>query len=426
MAPIPQAIIPKIVVISGVRRRLRDRRLVLQSRTKYALLLVSAVVISFSLIGGIQGGARAQDSAIPYLSTLTEIIERIRSDYVDDPSIAEAMEGAIRGMVERVDPHGGYLSAETAAFYESFDPLVAPGIGVVLSKKFDYPIIVAATPGGPAAEAGLGTGDTIEGIDGETLREHNLVEVYQLLSGVAGSTVELNVIRRRAAAAESITLTRAGVAVPPVEARMLEGSIGYVKVSLLGPGTAAEASARIQELASQGARGLVLDLRNSAGGIRKEGFDLADLFLQSGELGYLEGQTVERETFAASPENAAGSIPLTILINEGTADAAELAAAAIRDNERGELVGVRTFGFAAEQQLLPLGDGTALLLSLANYYTPAGDEIQTQGVTPTVEVAATEAEDPLALPGSEPEDRDRQLDRALEILSNQTAGQTAA
>lgn len=398
----------------------------MKSRTKYALLLVSTVVISWTLIGGLMDGASAQDSAIPYLSTLTEVIERIRNDYVDEPSLTEVMQGAIRGMVERVDPHGGYLSADTVAFYNSFDALEAPGIGVVLSKKFDYPVIVAATPGGPAALAGLGTGDTIEGIDGETLREHNLVEVYQLLTGTSGSSVELNVIRRTAAAAEKVTLTRAQVAVPPVEARMLDANIGYVKIPLFGHGTAAEASMRIRELTERGARGLVLDLRNSAGGIREEGFDLADLFLDSGTLGYLEGQTVERETFPATSNEPADAMPLVLLVNEGTADAAELAAGAIRDNGRGDVVGVRTFGFAAEQELLPLSDGTALLISMANYYTPDGDEIQTQGVRPTIEVSATAAADPLAAPDDNQEGRDRQLDRALEILRDETSNQTAA
>jgi carboxyl-terminal processing protease len=120
-------------------------------------------------------------------------------------------------------------------------------------------------------------------------------------------------------------------------------------------------------------------------------------------------------------------LPLVILVNEGTADAAELAAAAIRDNDRGELVGVRTFGFAAEQRLFPLEDGSALLLSFANYYAPGGSEIQTEGIRPTVEVAATSnLEDPLAGPSPDPEDTDRQLDRALEILRESTTGRAAA
>ena len=392
---------------------------------KYALLLASSLVVIGSLIGGMMGGAAAQNSAIPLLSTFVEVIERIRSDYVDEPSLTNAMQGAIRGMVERVDPHGGYLTPESVAFYRTFNALEDPGIGVTLSKKFDYPVIVAAVPGGPAAEAGLGTGDTIEAIDGETLREHNLVEVHQLLSGPAGSTVELNVIRRSGAAAELITLGREVVAVPPVEFRMLENNVGYVKIPMFGPGTASQAEARIQELAASGASSMILDVRNSAGGALEEGFDLADFFLDSGELGYLEGQTVERETFSASPGGSATDMPLAILINEGTAEAAELMAAAIRDNDRGELVGIRTFGFAAEQELLTLDDGSALLLSVANYYTPDGDEIQTEGVRPTVEVAATALEDPLGIPGGAG-DRDLQLDRALEILRGQTAGQAAA
>lgn len=385
----------------------------LKPRVKYALLLVSTFLATAALLGGMIGGAIAQQSTYPYLTTLQEILERIRDDYVDEPDITEAFQGAIRGMVERVDPHGGYLDAESIAFYQSFDPLKDPGIGVVLSKKFDYPVIVASTPGGPAAEAGLGTGDTIEAIDGETLREHNLIEVDQLLSGAAGSSVELNVIRRTSAGAEKVTLMRANVTVPPVEARIIGNDVGYVRIPVFGPGTAAEAAARIETLRSQGATSLVLDLRNSAGGVRQEGFDLADQFLDSGLMGYLEGQTAARETFEASAGGVATQIPLAVLVNEGTADAAELAAGALRDRDRGTLVGVRTFGYAAEQRLFPLEDGSALLLSYADYYTPDGDEIQTEGVTPTVEELPADATNPFGGPNGE---GDLQLQRALEIL----------
>lgn len=390
-------------------------------RVKYALLLVSSFLAAGALIGGMI--ASAEQSTYPYITTLEEILNRIQDDYVDEPDIAEAFQGAIRGMVERVDPHGGYLDTESVAFYQTFDPLKAPGIGVVLSKKFDYPVIVAATPGGPAAEAGLGTGDTIEGIDGETLREHNLVEVHQLLSGPAGSGVELNVIRRTAAGAERVTLTRANVTLPPVEARIIGTDVGYVRISVLGPGTAAEAAAKIETLQEQGATGLVLDLRNSAGGVRGEGFDLADQFLNSGPMGYLEGQTAARQMFVASAGGVATDIPLAVLVNEGTADAAELTAGALRDSNRGTLVGVRTFGYAAEQRLFPLEDGSALLLSYADYYTPDGDEIQKDGVEPTVEELPADATNPFGGPNGE---GDLQLERALEILRAGTATQTAA
>lgn len=400
----------------------------LKPRTKYVVLLISSIFVGWSLVGGMMGGASAQESTYPLLTTLTEVVNRIRSDYVDEPNLSEAFDGAIRGMVERVDPHGGYLNSDGVAFYKTFRPLEAPGIGVVLSKKFDYPVIVAAVPGGPADRAGLGTGDTIEGINGETLREHNLIEVDQLLSGSAGSEIELNVIRRTAAGAEKITLTRERVAVPPVEARMLGDGVGYVRISVFGPGIASEAAARISDLRGRGAGSLVLDLRNSAGGIRQEGFDLADAFLESGEMGYLEGQTVERQTFTASPGGAATDLPVAVLVNEGTADAAELTAAALRDNDRAAVVGIRTFGFAAEQKLFPLEDGAALLLSTADYYAPNGDEIQTLGVEPTVEQAENDV-DVLSLTEPAPdsnEDVDRQLDRALEVLRAEGRARTAA
>jgi carboxyl-terminal processing protease len=402
----------------------------LSSKTKFGVLLASSLVVIYAVVGGMMGRVSAQDGAYPQLSIFTEVIERIRNDYVDEPNLMRAMEGAIRGMVESVDPNGGYLSPESVDFFEGHDPLEDAGIGVILVRKFDYPVIVSAIPGGPAALEGLGTGDTIEGIGGESLREHNLVEVQQLLAGQPGTTVELNVIRRSAAATETVTLTRAVTAVPAVEARLLDedARVGYLKVPLVAPGKAAEVRQQVERLTAEGAMSLVLDLRNSAGGTDDEAFELANLFVQSGTLGYIEGQTVERETFTASPGIAVSSLPLAVLINEGTADAAEIAAGAIRDNDRGPVVGLRTFGSAAVRRLLPLQDGWALLLSVANYYTPDGDEILTEGVQPTDEVApAAVVLDPLAVVDPNNDATDRQLDRAIELLLlEETAGQAAA
>ena len=406
----------------------------MNSTTKYTVLLISSVVVVYTIIGGMMGRVSAQDGSYPQLAIFMEVINRIQNDYVDEPSLVEVMNGAISGMVERVDPYGGYLSPEGVSFYREFDPLTSPGIGVTLSKKFDYPIIVATVPGGPADRAGLGSGDTIEGIEGESLREHNLIEVQQLLAGDVDTEVELTVIRRSRPAPQVMTLTRKVVAVPPVDARMLERNIGYLKIALLAPGKADEARTEIEALSEAGATSIVLDLRNSAGGAREEAVALANLFVESGTLGYLEGQTVERETFSAEPGNTVSELPLAVLINGGTADAAEIVAGAIRDNDRGELVGVRTFGMGSVQELLPLENGFALLLSVARYYAPDGAEIQSEGITPTVQVAATAPVDPLAGPGEDgprpaPTDgsgTDRQLDRAIEILLEDTAAGAVA
>ena len=397
----------------------------MNSRTKYAILLVSSVIVVYAIIGGMLGRVSAQDGAYPQLSIFMEVINRIQNDYVDAPSLTDAMNGAIRGMVERVDPHGGYLSPEGADFYRNYDPLTSAGIGVRLSKKFDYPVIVAAVPGGPADRAGLGTGDTIEGIGGESLREHNLIEVQQLLTGEAGTMVDLTVIRRSRPEPSDLSLTREVVTPPQIQGRMLDGNIGYLKIPLLAPGKAVEARNEIERLSEEGAAHFVLDLRNSAGGNTEEALELADLFIESGSLGYIDGQTTERETFSADAARTVSSLPLVVLINGGTAEAAEIAAAAIRDHGRGELVGVRSFGLGSVQELLPLDDGFALLLSVAKYYSPSGSEIQQTGVIPTIEVTAAAAVDPLSFPDEPAQARDRQLDRAIEILLGE-AGEEAA
>ena len=397
----------------------------MNSRSKYTILLVSSVIVVYAIIGGMMGRVSAQDSAYPQLSIFMEVINRIQNDYVDAPSLTDAMDGAIRGMVERIDPHGGYLSPEGADFYRNYDPFTSAGIGVRLSKKFDYPVIVAAVPGGPADRAGLGSGDTIEGIGGESLREHNLIEVQQLLSGEAGTMVDMTVIRRSRPEPADIRLTLEVVAPPPVQGRMLDGNIGYLKIPLLAPGKAAEARDQIERLSGEGAAHFVVDLRNSAGGNREEALALADLFVESGSLGYVEGQTTERETFSADAARTVSNLPLVVLINGGTAEAAEIAAAAIGDNGRGEIVGVRSFGLGSVQELLPLNDGWALLLSVAKYYSPSGSEIQQTGVIPTIEVTATATVDPLNLPEDSPEATDRQLDRAVEILLGEALEEAA-
>ena len=397
----------------------------MNSKTKYTILLISSVLVVYALIGGMMGRVSAQG---PYkqISIFMEVIQRIQNDYVDDPTMADAFAGAIRGMVERVDPYGGYLSPEVAGFYRNFDPQKAAGIGVTLTKKFDYPMIVAAVPGGPADLQGFGTGDTIEAIDGVSLREYNLVEVNRLLAGTPGSEVSLSVIRRRQPAPEIFTLARAVVQAPPVEARMLEQGVGYLKIPVLAPGKALEAKRHLESLTEQGATHVVLDLRNSAGGTLQEAIEIANLFIGSGTLGYLEGQTVPKEIFEAKANAAISDLPLAVLINQGTADAAEITAAAIADNERGELVGLKTFGIGSVQKLHPLDDGFALLLSVAKYYTPNGVEIQESGIMPTVEVTPT-VSDPLAVPDEPEQQRDRQLDRAIEVLLDpRTAAEKAA
>ena len=398
----------------------------MNSKAKYIVLLVSSVVVLYAIIGGMMGRANPQAGSYQQLATFMEVVQRVQSDYVDDPIFAAAFAGAIRGMVERVDPYGGYLSPESVNFYENFDAQTTGSIGVILAKKFDYPMIVSAVSGGPAARAGFGTGDTIEAISGESLRELNLIEVNQLLAGKPGSEVELTVIRRRRPEPETVTLMREVVRPPAIESRIVQEKIGYLKPHSLVPGKASEVERHLELLGDQGAAGIVLDLRNMAEGDAREAYKLANLFIESGNLGYLEGQTVERENYVANSADVVSLLPLVVLINEGTGAAAEIAAAAISENSRAELVGLKTFGLGSIQRLIKLEDGWALLLSVANYYSPNGRELQKEGVEPTVEVSETATIDPLASPKETAIETDRQLNRAIEILTESSRGKGKA
>jgi len=416
----------------------------LNSKSKYAVLLLSSVLVIYAIIGGMLGRVSAQNGSYQQLSIFMEVLSRIQNDYVDEPSIKNAVNGAIRGLLENVDPYAAYLSPQEVAFYKSYNPYKTPGIGAVLAKRFGYPIIVAVIPGGPAANAKLGTGDMIESIDGVTTREMNIVQINAVLANPAAKPVALSVIKRRKTEPETITVNREVTPTPAVEARLVENNIAYLKVPYLAPGKADDAKNQLDGLLKKGATSVVLDLRYSAGGEEAEAVELANLFLDSGTIGYLQGQKFEKKLLQANPKDALTKAPLAVLINQGTGGAAEIVAGAIADDHRGTLIGVKTFGSGSVQKLMPLENGSALLLSVAKYYTPSGKEIQpieTQlaGVKPTIETldAADETLDPNADDEQEVQtptpketqpavEEDRQLKKAIEFLRDPIKATKAA
>jgi len=411
----------------------------LNSKSKYAILLLSSVVVIYAIIGGMLGRVSAQNGSYQQLSIFMEVLNRIQNDYVDEPAVKDAVAGAVRGLVESVDPYGGYLSPKEVAFYKDYNPQKTPGIGVVLFKSprlgGGYPVIISAIPGGPAAKAGLGMGDMIESIDGTTTREMNPVQVNALLASPAGKPVALSIIRRRRAEPEIMNLNREVVRVPPVEAKLLDDNIAYIKVPFLGQGKALEVKRQLDGLLTKGATSVVLDLRFAGGGEDREAIQLANLFLESGTICYLQGQKIPKDVLSANSKEALTNAPLAVLVNQGTSGAAEIVAGAIADNHRGEVVGVKTFGTGSVQRLIPLEDGFGLLISVAKYHTPSGKEIQAAepqdaGIKPTVEVQQTEDEaiDPNADEQVEAQppakdrpaatEEDRQLKKAIEILKD--------
>jgi len=241
--------------------------------------------------------------------------------------------------------------------------------------------------------------------------------------------VTLSIVRARRSEPQKMVITRDVVAVPPVADKMLDDGIGYIQVDALSKGKSQEIAAKIKGLQKSGAKKLILDLRNCAGGDESEGVGTANLFLNHGTIAYLQGQKFPRESFNADPNKAITTLPLVVLVNKGTAGASEIIASAILDNARGDVVGDKTFGDGSVQKLIELPDGAALILSIAKYYTPRDKAIQDNAVTPNIVVA--DSDDDAALPDEDetvtpaedntvkpPVQQDEQLQKAIQVLKN--------
>jgi carboxyl-terminal processing protease len=262
----------------------------------------------------------------------------------------------------------------------------------VLSKKFGYLGVVGALANSPAAKAGFSTLDMIESIKGISTRDMPLAYASLLLEGDPGTTVEVSVVRVRRPEPQTVKLTRAAITLPPVEGRMLANQVGYVNIDALSPAHVTELAAAIQRLQKEGAQKLLVDVRNCSMGSPEDGIAAANLFLEKGRITYLQGQRVPRQNFDADPAKAVTKLPVAVLTNRGTADGAEILAAALMDNKRGEVVGEPTYGDAAMRKAITMEDGGAIILSVAKYYTPSGKAIQDARVIPGKQVTDESAQ----------------------------------
>lgn len=402
----------------------------MSKQVKAGILAFSSVLVLLVMAGGLGVRASSNEGAYRQLGVYSEVLSRIRSEYVEEPNVPQVTDGALHGLLESLDANSSYLSPEEYREYKSRREGRA-GVGATISKRFGYAAVVSVLPGGPAEKAGMTGGDIIEAIEGRTTREMSLAEVRTLMLGQQGSNINLSIVRPPRAAPQKVTVTRDAVAVPPVAEKMLENGIGYLKVDALTKGKAAEIAARIKALQHSGARKLILDLRDDSDGDTAEGVALANLFLSHGTITYLQGQKHPRETFSADPQKAVTNLPLVVLVNRGTAGPAEIAAAAILENARGDVVGDKTFGLNSVQKLIEIPDGSALILTVAKYYSPSGKAIQDTSVTPNVQVAGVpddtsdlsdEDEESTAPPEElkkpEPPKEDEQLKRAIELLKS--------
>jgi len=397
---------------------------------KATILASSIAILLFTIVGGfVNVKASSNDGAYRQLSVYSEVLVRVRGEYVEEPNIPAVTEGALHGLLESLDANSSYLSADEYKRYQATKSDGKADIGAAVSKRFGYADVVAVIPGGPADKAGVESTDILESIEGKSTHDMSLAEIRSLLAGERGSTVTVAVVRPRKAEPQKIVITRDLISIPPVTDKLLADNVGYVKVDGFPEGKSQEIASKIRNLQKEGAKKLVLDLRNCAIGEESEGIATANLFLDHGTITYLQGQKYPRQAFNADPAKDITKLPVAVLVNRGSAGPAEVVAAAVLENARGDVVGDKTFGDGSVQKLIDMPDGAALILSVAKYYSPSGKAIQDVAVTPNVVVADAEDdsgspddEQPSAAPDTQNQkakpQTDDQLDKAIEVLKN--------
>lgn len=369
----------------------------MSSLAKKIVAVLSVFVFAYVAAGFMMGRSDDQkENAYKAMTVYTEVLDHIQSDYVDQPNVRQVTSGALHGLLDSLDPQSSYMSPLEYKDYEQKTSTVAKAsAGVALTKRFGYISVISALPDSPAAKANLRLGDVIEKIGDFTTSQMGVDQAQVLLSDDPGTVVKLSVIRRGKTEPESVDLTLEPLAAPKVVTATLPGGVAYLRVPTFSNGMAGQIRSSLEQFKKDGARKLILDLRNCALGIDQEGIDTAQLFLNSGTIATLKGQTVAPQTFSADPSKVVWTAPVAVLIGNGTAGAAEIVAAAIADNHRGDTVGDRTYGTASQQKLIQLDDGSALILTIADYYTPGNKNIPAEGVVP-IDVVRPAAVDDIA------------------------------
>ena len=386
----------------------------MSSRTRRLVLLISAPVVAFAIIGGFLNRVTAREDTYPQLRIFQDVVALITGNYVDPVEVDEVMAGALHGLAESLDPDSAFLTVDQVKQIEASTATPTGDVGLDLTRQY-YLRVIAARDGSPAEKAGLRTGDYVRVVGDTPTRDMSVYEGMRRLRGAPGTKVTLTVIRGSTTDPHVVELTREAAPAVDVTSKVISPGVGYVRVAGVGPRTADQARARIADLVKGGAAKLIVDVRRASGGSLDGGLALARLFVGSGTLGFREGRSTPREAIAATPADGRVTLPTTLLVDAGTTGGAELFVSALMGNQRADSIGERTIGRAGVQELVRLPNGSGLWLTTSRFLTPAGTPIGEKGLEPTLVV-----EEPDVEFGQQPTS-DPILDKALERLSAKKA-----
>ena len=364
--------------------------------SKKIKIVLSALLISIFILGFLIGahGKRTvpggDDKEIyQYLKTFSDVIDLVKKNYVEEVKDKDVVYAAIKGILESLDAHSSFMPPEMYKEMQSETKGEFGGIGIEITIKDGFPTVITPIEDTPAYKAGMKSGDHIIKIDGKPTKNMSLVDVVKLIRGAKGKPVTLTVVREGFTAPKDYRVVRDVIVVKSVKFKMLEDEYGYIRIAQFQERTARDLDNALKELVksnkSKPLRGVLLDLRNDPGGLLEQAVEVSDKFIEEGLIVYIEGRKKDDKAMkfnARKNDDYLG--PLVILVNEGSASASEIVAGALQDHKRAIVVGAKTFGKGSVQTVFPLGDGSAVRLTTAKYFTPKGRSIQAEGITPDI------------------------------------------
>jgi carboxyl-terminal processing protease len=398
----------------------------MRNKSGNALLLAVGIAIGLSL--GLAHGVLADKPAalgadLPWQDAhmLAAVLERVKHDYVDPVDDHQLLQAAIRGMVASLDPYSAYLDGDEYDEVKISSSGRYSGVGIELSIEDDQVVVIAPFDGSPAAQAGIRSGDIIVTIDGIPVNTNTLADTIGRMRGAEGSSVKIGIMREGNSEPMLFTLKRSRVDLHSVRGEMLEAGYAYVRISQFSETTGDDLNASLKDLRKHNGaplKGLVLDLRDNPGGVLEAAVAVADTFLDSGVIVTAKGRTPDSKfEMDATPGDTLNGAPIVVLVNGGSASAAEIVAGALKDQHRAKLMGRTTFGKGSVQTIIPLSDDRAVKLTTSLYYTPSGVSINHRGIAPDIELGRDSKPAATSAPESAPlQQRDADVKRALEEL----------
>lgn len=357
----------------------------IKKQTFLVFFLVLAVATTGIVLGRLSVTAvSAEGEGYEELKTFTEVLSMVKKNYVEDVKSKDLVYGAIRGMLNSLDPHSSFMTAEGYKDMQVETKGEFGGIGIQIGMKESMLTVIAPIEDTPAYKAGIKAGDKIVKINNVTTRDMTLQDAVSKMRGTPKTTVVISIMREGWKESKDFTLTREIIKVKSVKSKVLEGGIGYVKINQFQEQTANDLAAAMKKLDEEKITSLVLDLRNDPGGLLNSSIDVASQFLEKGKLVvYTKTRSGEKSEFFTD-NNGHFKLPMVVLVNQGSASASEIVAGALKDWNRAVILGTLTFGKGSVQTVIPLSDGSGLRLTTAKYYTPKGKSIQGTGITPDI------------------------------------------